>query len=260
LITSAAVVPRGIWLPPSTPPSPQTSAYTNDLRQRTIAHGRPADSIRVMPGLSFVLGGTETEARARNTELNELAGQQRLEWLAWQISVEPDALDSDKPLPDWVLNTKTPAAGSQGARDIELKLARRERLTLRELMDRVITWHRLVVGSPEQLADGNRRMVPGGRSRWFQPYAGRGTFGHRGVRRTCRADPSSAPALPPGDYEGTTLRDHLALSVLLACNEVIGIRAAIAEGRDPSREREAQRREPTFGDLAGAYVEPRQVA
>jgi FMN-dependent oxidoreductase (nitrilotriacetate monooxygenase family) len=42
-------------------------AYTNDLRRRTVAHGRPADSIRVMPGLSYVLGGSEAEARARNT-------------------------------------------------------------------------------------------------------------------------------------------------------------------------------------------------
>jgi len=67
-----------------------------------------------MPGLSFVLGGTEAEARARNAELNELAGEQRREWLAWQISVDPEVLKWDQPLPDWLLNTKEAASGAQG--------------------------------------------------------------------------------------------------------------------------------------------------
>ena len=185
-------------------------AYTNDLRRRAVTHGREADSIRVMPGLSYVLGGTEAEARARNTELNELAGQQRLEWLAWQISVEPDVLDWDKPLPEWILNTKEPAAGSQGARDIVLNLARRERLTVRELMDRVITWHRLVVGSPEQLAD---TIIE-----WFLAGA------VDGFNLMPDVEPSGIEAFVEHvvpilrrrglfryEYEGTTLRDHLGL-------------------------------------------------
>lgn len=52
-----------------------------------------------------------------------------------------------------------------------------------------------------------------------------------------------------------TIGAYPALSVLVARNKAIKIRAAIAEGRDPSLEREAQRREPTFGDLADAYME-----
>lgn len=52
-----------------------------------------------------------------------------------------------------------------------------------------------------------------------------------------------------------TIGAYPALSVLVARKEAIKIRAAIAEGRDPSLEREAQRKEPTFGDLADAYME-----
>jgi FMN-dependent oxidoreductase (nitrilotriacetate monooxygenase family) len=186
-------------------------SYTRDLRRRTAAYGRPANSILVMPGLSFVLGGTEAEAQARNAELNELAGEQRKEWLAWQISVEPDALEWDKPLPDWPLNTKEAASGAQGGRDIVLNLARRERLTLRQLMDRVIAWHRLVVGSPEQLADAI--------TEWFLAGAVDGFNIMRDV------EPSGAEVfvehvvpilrrreLFRREYEGTTLRDHLGLS------------------------------------------------
>ncbi|TGD87861.1 LLM class flavin-dependent oxidoreductase [Mycolicibacterium sp. CH28] len=124
-----------------------------DLRSRTAAYGRPQDAIRIMPGLSFVLGSTEAEARRRNDELNELAGDRRLAHLAGQLSVDPAELDWDKPLPQWLLDGAVTDTGSQGARDIVVNVARREHLTVRELLDRVITWHRLVVGGPEQIAD-----------------------------------------------------------------------------------------------------------
>jgi hypothetical protein len=50
-----------------------------------------------------------------------------------------------------------------------------------------------------------------------------------------------------------TIGAYPAISVLLARKQAVKIRAAVAEGRDPSLEREAQRREPTFGDLCDAY-------
>lgn len=124
-----------------------------ELRSRTVAYGRPRDAIRIMPGLSFVLGSTEEEARRRNDELNELAGERRLAHLAGQLSVDVSELSWDKPLPQWLLDGAVTDTGSQGARDIVVDLARRESLTVRQLLDRVITWHRLVVGGPEQIAD-----------------------------------------------------------------------------------------------------------
>jgi FMN-dependent oxidoreductase (nitrilotriacetate monooxygenase family) len=125
-----------------------------ELRTRTAANGRPADAIRIMPGLSFVLGSTEEEARRRNRELNELAGDDRLLGrLASQLSVDRSELHWDKPLPGWLLDGAEATGGSQGARDIVVNLARRENLTVRQIMERVITWHRLVIGSPEQIAD-----------------------------------------------------------------------------------------------------------
>lgn len=132
---------------------PDALRNAQELRSRTAAYGRPRDAIRIMPGLSFVLGSTEEESRRRNDELNELAGERRLAHLAGQISVDPAELEWDKPLPRWLLDGAVTDTGSQGARDIVVNLARRENLTVRELLDRVITWHRLVVGSPERIAD-----------------------------------------------------------------------------------------------------------
>jgi alkanesulfonate monooxygenase SsuD/methylene tetrahydromethanopterin reductase-like flavin-dependent oxidoreductase (luciferase family) len=79
-----------------------------------------------MPGLSFVLGSTEQEARRRNRELNELAGDRRLAHLASQLSVDADELDWDQPLPQWLVDGADAIGGSQGARDIVVNLARRE--------------------------------------------------------------------------------------------------------------------------------------
>jgi FMN-dependent oxidoreductase (nitrilotriacetate monooxygenase family) len=132
---------------------PDALRNAHELRSRTAAYGRPANAVRIMPGLSFVLGSTEEEARRRNDELNELAGERRLAHLAGQLSVDPSELDWDKPLPRWLIDGAETVGGSQGARDIVVNLARREDLTVRQLLDRVITWHRLVVGGPEQLAD-----------------------------------------------------------------------------------------------------------
>ena len=44
------------------------------------------------------------------------------------------------------------------------------------------------------------------------------------------------------------------LSVQAARDEAMRIRAAIADGRDPASERQADRREPTFGDLTKEYL------
>ncbi|MEV4421731.1 LLM class flavin-dependent oxidoreductase [Patulibacter sp. NPDC049589] len=188
-------------------------AYTTDLRRRTVRHGRPADSIRVLPGLSFVLGGTEEEARRRNDELNEIAGEDRLGTLAWQLGIDVTELSWEAPLPDWLLDTtELSTAGSQGSREIVLNLARRDRsLTARQLLERVITWHRLVVGSPEQLADAIETWFVAGAVDGFNLMPDVNPSGleafvehvvpilrRRGIFRH--------------EYEGTTLRDHLGLA------------------------------------------------
>lgn len=185
--------------------------YAHDLRRRTEAQGRPADAIRIMPGLSFVLGGTEAQARARADELNALAGERRLTFLAWQLGVEASDLGWDRPLPAWLLDSRELSRNSQGARDIVLNLARRETLTVRQLLDRVQTWHRLVIGSSEQLADTIEEWFVAGAVDGFnlmpdvEPSGIEAFVEHvvpllrrRGLFRTA--------------YGGTTLREHLGLA------------------------------------------------
>lgn len=185
--------------------------FTADLRRRTQAYGRPADAIRVMPGLSFILGGTEAEARERARVLNDLAGDRRLGALARQLGVDVAELAWDKPLPQELLDTAELSPHSQGAREIVLRIARRESLTARQILDRVQSWHRLVVGSPEQLADTI--------DEWFSAGA------VDGFNLMPDVEPSGLEAFVDHvvpilrrkgifrhEYAGSTLRDHLGLS------------------------------------------------
>src|ERR1700682_4649015 len=71
-------------------------------------------------------------------------------------------------------------------------LARRESLTVRQILDRVITWHRLVVGSPEQLADAIAEWYVAGAVDGFRSESGTPRESH------CPPDPG------PGDHLAQT--------------------------------------------------------
>ena len=58
-----------------------------------------------------------------------------------------------------------------------------------------------------------------------------------------------------GRVRRITLGQHPALSVLLARRKALEVKAAIAQGRDPSEERQAEQAELTFRELAQIYIE-----
>lgn len=188
-------------------------AFTADIRRRSAAHGRGPDAIRILPGLSLVLGGTGAEAKARNADLNELAGQQRIDNFAWQIGLDPSELKVDEPLPAWLLETdELSAAGLQGAREIVVNIARRDpSLTVRQLLDRVITWHRLIVGTPEQVAASIEEWFTAGAVDGFNIMpdvfpSGVEAFVDHVVPLLRKS------GIFRHEYEGSTLRDHLGLT------------------------------------------------
>jgi FMN-dependent oxidoreductase (nitrilotriacetate monooxygenase family) len=128
--------------------------FRSDVRRRADAIGRDPDTIKVLPGLLPILGGTEAEARARKEELDELGGREaELKKLSLRIGVPLDALELDKPLPVDLVRANGGFRGSEGFRDAAVKLAVAERLTVRELLYRNGGGHQQVVGTPEQVAD-----------------------------------------------------------------------------------------------------------
>jgi len=185
-------------------------AYARDLRSRAATYGRSSDSIVILPGLATVIGGTEAEAKRRQDELWDLVPiQYSLSRLAGTLQISPDLLELDKPLPD----LPVPVNANQTMFNGTVNLARKGNLTVRELLKALGggVGHRIIVGTPEQIADDIATWFAAGAADGFNLMpdvlpSGLATFvdevvpllQKRGIFRC--------------DYEGTTLRDHLGLA------------------------------------------------
>jgi FMN-dependent oxidoreductase (nitrilotriacetate monooxygenase family) len=129
-------------------------AFRSDMRARAVAKGRDADSIKILPGLSLILGETEEKAWDRKKRLEEVLGTgPNLAKLARRLGMPAEALELDKPLPIDKLVPEHEFKGSIGFRRSILNLAAKENLTVRELSLRYGGGHQEFIGSPEQAAD-----------------------------------------------------------------------------------------------------------
>ncbi|WP_128563574.1 NtaA/DmoA family FMN-dependent monooxygenase [Methylobacterium crusticola] len=185
-------------------------AYARDLRARAAAHGRDPDGILIFPGLVTVIGSTEEEARRREEALWDLVPlEYGLRRLAGILGVDPARLRLDAPLP---ADLALPRDGMQTFFKGAVSLAARGGLTVRELIRAQGggTGHRIIVGTPETVADDI--------ARWFRSGAVAGF----NIMPDVIADgfPAFADAVVPllrrkglfrHAYEGATLRDHLGL-------------------------------------------------
>lgn len=127
--------------------------FRADVRRRVAGFGRDPDMVKVTPGLMTILGGTEAEARARKDELDELSGQAELKKLALRVGCKVEDLKLDEPLPIDLIMSNEKFRASQGFRAAAVRLAKEEKVTVREILYRNGGGHRQIVGTPEQAAD-----------------------------------------------------------------------------------------------------------
>ena len=192
---------------------PDGTAYAADLRSRAVRYGRDPATIVVLPGLATVIGGTEAEARRRRDELWELVPlEYSLARLAGTLRIAPEQLDLDKPLPDPL---PLPPDANHTMFIGTVALARRDNLTVRQLLRALGggVGHRIIVGTPEQIADDIEAWFRAGAADGFNLMPdvlpdGLETFVDHVVPILQRR------GLFRRDYEGTTLRDHLGLERL----------------------------------------------
>jgi alkanesulfonate monooxygenase SsuD/methylene tetrahydromethanopterin reductase-like flavin-dependent oxidoreductase (luciferase family) len=185
-------------------------AYARDLRARAIAYGRAGDSIVILPGLATVIGSTETEARRRQDELWELVPiEYSLARLAGTLHIDPALLDLDKPLPDPL---PLPRNANQTMFQGTVNIARRGNLTVRQLLRALGggVGHRIIVGTPEQIADDIEAWFKAGAADGFNLMpdvlpSGLEVFVDNVVPILQKR------GLFRRDYAGTTLRSHLGL-------------------------------------------------
>lgn len=186
----------------------EAQAFYADMKGRLAAFGRTASDLRILVGVSPVIGDTEAEARAKlarlNADIHPAIGVAVLEAF---LGVDLSGAPLDGPLPDLPVTN-----ASRSRQALLIELARREDMTIRQLYQRVAgaIGHWQVVGTAEQIADAlEQRFVEGGADGFIvmPPVlpAGLDDFVDRVVPELQRR------GLFRHDYEGLTLRENLGL-------------------------------------------------
>jgi FMN-dependent oxidoreductase (nitrilotriacetate monooxygenase family) len=188
-------------------------AFYSDLKARARALGRHPDSIKILPGIVPALGSTEKEALALEAELERLIKPEYARrQLAQVLRVDPETLELDRELPADLPSED--AIESQKSRyTLIVTLARRERLTVRQLLGRLGggRGHRTFAGTPEQVADAIQHWWENGAADGFNVMppvlpSGLTAFVDHVVPILQRR------GLFRSEYEGKTLRDNYGLA------------------------------------------------
>ena len=189
-------------------------AFYADIKDRAERLGRRPEHVKILPGISPFIAGTETEAKALEQEFNELTvpayGLRQLERLTGTPVVH---LDLDAPVPPELFTDAGDVTDNRRSRlQVVAGIVQRERPTLRRLLHRLAgaRGHRVVAGTPEQIADTVEEWFTSGAADGFNvmpPYYPGGLevfvetvvpiLRERGLFRT--------------EYQGRTLRDHFGL-------------------------------------------------
>lgn len=186
------------------------------MRARVAAAGRDARRVKILLGITPIIGATEAEAKAVERELGEFidiaASRRKLN--SYMPGVDLTPLDLDKPIPRDILPDVSAVQGRQSRYKIFADLTLNDGWTLRELIKLTgrSDGHWTVTGSPEQVADqmADRFLAdacdgfvvmptfhPEGSGLFFSEVVP--ILQDRGLFRK--------------DYEGTTLRSHLGLDI-----------------------------------------------
>lgn len=130
-------------------------AFRSDMRSRIAAAGRNPDGVQIMPGLSFILAGTEEEAVTKDAALLELADQGLcIEYLSESLTVDLSGHDPEGPIPVDHILQKTLAPREDIARVITGPAE--SGITLGAFAARYVRTprgHNVFRGTPEGLAD-----------------------------------------------------------------------------------------------------------
>ncbi|MEY9949873.1 LLM class flavin-dependent oxidoreductase [Kitasatospora sp. GAS1066B] len=187
-------------------------AFYADVKRRAAAVGRDPDHLKILPGIVPVIGDTAAEARELEEELDRLIRPEFAQrQLAGLLGIEPERLALDEQLPA-DLPEEDVIEGAKSRYTLIVELARRERLTARQLIGRLGggRGHRTFAGTAVQVADTIEQWFRQGAADGFnimpavlpdglEVFADRVVpiLRERGLFRTA--------------YTGTTLREHYGL-------------------------------------------------
>ncbi|MDR7314425.1 LLM class flavin-dependent oxidoreductase [Brevibacillus nitrificans] len=190
-------------------------AFYEDVKSRARKYGRSAEQVKILPGFIPYVGDTEAEARDKERELNELSvSAYGIQCLSDTLQKDMSKYPLDGPVPLDELPSVHEIKGQQARFQLYVDLARRENLTIRELIIRTAggRGHFTFAGTPVQIADVLEKWFRSGAADGFNlmpPLLPVGLddfvnkvipeLQNRGIYRT--------------EYEGRTLREHLGVDV-----------------------------------------------
>lgn len=184
--------------------------FADGMRTLSAAAGRPSDAVRVMPGITPVVGRTETEAQELAREIGGFISEESTLGFLQQTfgGLDLTRYELDDPFPD--LRDQLPAHAGVSRSELFIKNALDEGLTLRQLAQRVgmSIGHRLLVGTPDSIADEMQLWFEAGAADGFillpaDMPVGLQEFTELVVPRL------QDRGLFRSTYRGSTLREHL---------------------------------------------------
>ncbi|MER7989131.1 NtaA/DmoA family FMN-dependent monooxygenase [Streptomyces noursei] len=193
-------------------------AFYADVKRRLPAYGRRPADLKIMPGVTFVLGDTLAEAQEQAVEIRrqQVSPQTALVTLEQVWGVDLSSYDPDGPLPDIdpdpdgeLARGRVRIADPRAIADKWRALSRAKGLSIRETVIET-TGRQSFIGTPESVAREMDDFVQGDAADGFilvphltpgglDPFVARVVplLQERGAFRT--------------EYTGTTLRSHLGL-------------------------------------------------
>jgi FMN-dependent oxidoreductase (nitrilotriacetate monooxygenase family) len=193
-------------------------SYYSSVKARLPRYGRTPDSLRVMPGITPIVGRTQQEADDKFDILQQKLHPQVGFGMLMSNSF-PDLRDCnvDAPMPPIEMNREHGIAGNDPVYTLALmKHARQQKLTIRQLFEVVARGfpHLSVIGAPQSVADVMEE--------WFNADAADG-FVLLPAYLPGSAEDFVTLVLPElrrrglvrSEYEGHTLRENLGLSPVL---------------------------------------------
>jgi FMN-dependent oxidoreductase (nitrilotriacetate monooxygenase family) len=184
----------------------EAKAAYDSLKSRLAKHGRAPGDMTILPGVMPIVGRTDAEAKAQLDRLQSwLTPTNALTLVSNRIGHDISGYPLDGPIP-----ALPPSNNSQSFARTLLDLARREKMTLRDLYNitAAARGHWVICGTPKRIADTLEEWFLAGLADGFMilPAYFPGAFDdfvdlvvpelqRRGLFRT--------------EYAGSTLRDHL---------------------------------------------------
>jgi FMN-dependent oxidoreductase (nitrilotriacetate monooxygenase family) len=182
-------------------------AFYTDVKGRMERAGRDPDHMKIMPACMVIVGDSLDEARDKRATLDSLVNyDSAIASLSIALGHDASGFDPDGPLPDIPESN-----ASKSGRERAIALARREKLTVRQLAQRLGGYSGLcIMGTPSMIADEMEEWLTTGGSDGFTiqfPYVpgGLDDFVDRVIPELQRR------SLFRTEYEGATLRENLGL-------------------------------------------------